>query len=68
MDNSLLEQFPYNVLMKQDKILEKLSEPEIIKGRKLPRKKVHIKWEEDYIIVKDYYLVIVIFFIKGIII
>jgi len=33
--------------MKQDKILEKLSEPDIIKGRKLPRKKIHIKWGED---------------------
>lgn len=33
----------YNVHIDSDKISEILSEPDIIKGRKLPRKEVHIK-------------------------
>ncbi len=36
----------YNVPMNQDTIFEILSEPDIIKGRKLSEKKVHIKWGE----------------------
>jgi len=33
--------------MNPDKIFGILSEPDIIKDRKLSRKKVHIKWDED---------------------
>jgi 5-methylcytosine-specific restriction endonuclease McrA len=36
----------YNVPMNQDTIFEILSEPDIIKDRKLSGKKVHIKWGE----------------------
>lgn len=37
----------YNVPMNPDKIFRILSEPDRIKDRKLSRKRVHIKWEED---------------------
>ena len=37
----------YNVPMNPDKIFGVLSEPDIIKDRKLSEKKVHIKWYED---------------------
>jgi hypothetical protein len=37
----------YNVHIDSDKISEILSEPDIIKGRKLPRKEVHIKWLKE---------------------
>jgi hypothetical protein len=33
--------------MNPDKIFGILSEPDIIKDRKLSEKKVHIKWDED---------------------
>ena len=37
----------YNVPIEPDKIFEILSEPDIIKDRKLSGKRVRIKWEEE---------------------
>ncbi|WP_366923611.1 restriction endonuclease subunit S [Metallumcola ferriviriculae] len=46
-DNALYAKPNYNVPMNSDKIFDKLSEPDIINGRKTVRKKVHTKWEDE---------------------
>ncbi|HZK55471.1 MAG TPA: hypothetical protein VFC84_14955, partial [Desulfosporosinus sp.] len=42
-----IQEGEYNAPMNPDKVFGILSEPDRIKDRKLSRKRVHTKWEED---------------------